>query len=144
MYNKLKRAGVNAVLTRSDDTYISLQSRVGISVKNNANAFVSIHYNSSIIPSANGITTFYYNSAKDKALANVIHKEMVRHVNLRNRGVQFGNYFVLRENKRPAALLELGFLSNPMEEWTVSTNAYQEKISQAIYKAVVKYVNSCR
>lgn len=142
VYNKLKRAGVNAVLTRSDDTYISLQSRVGISVKNNANAFVSIHYNSSIIPSANGITTFYYNSAKDKALANVIHKEMVRHVNLRNRGVQFGNYFVLRENKRPAALLELGFLSNPMEEWTVSTNAYQEKISQAIYKAVVKYVNS--
>lgn len=142
VYDQLKKAGVNVSLTRNDDTYISLSSRVGIAERNNAAAFVSIHYNSSIIQSAKGITTFYHRSSKDKKLATILHQELIRHSALRNRGVQYGNYYVLRENSRPSALLELGFLSNAREEWIINTKAYQEQVSKAISKGIVKYIKS--
>lgn len=139
VYNKLKAMGADATLTRSDDTYISLNSRVYVSNRSKADAFISIHYDSSVYSSARGITTYYYNSSKDKKLASTIHQELTRKTSLRDRGIKFGNFHVLRENFQPAALLELGFLSNPTEEWTVTTNAFQEQASQAIYNGLVKY-----
>lgn len=140
VYNKLKAIGANVILTRSDDTYISLNSRVYTSNKQNTDAFISIHYDSSIYSSASGLTTYYYSSSKDQPLAEAIHQQLVKNTNLRDRGVRFGNFHVLRENIRPAALLELGFLSNPTEEWTINTNVFQEQVSQAIYNGIISYI----
>ncbi|WP_243290663.1 SH3 domain-containing protein [Bacillus sp. FJAT-47783] len=138
-YNKLKANGANVTLTRSDDTYISLNSRVYTSNRQKADAFISIHYDSSIYTSATGHTAYYYSSSKDKSLAQSINQQLVKRTNLRNRGVRYGNYHVLRENRHPSTLLELGFLSNPSEEWTVNTSVFQEQASQAIYNGLVNY-----
>ncbi|WP_243386211.1 SH3 domain-containing protein [Bacillus kexueae] len=141
VYNKLKAQGADVKLTRSDDTYISLNSRVYTSNKQKTDAFISIHYDSSIYSTASGITSFYYSSTKDKPLAEVIQKQLIKNTNLRDRGVKFGNFHVIRENYYPAVLLELGFLSNPTEEWTINTSVFQEQVSQAIYNGVVSYLN---
>jgi N-acetylmuramoyl-L-alanine amidase len=139
LYQKLNATGAKVTLTRSDDTYISLNSRVYMSNYHKADAFISIHYDSSIYTSASGLTAYYYHSSKDKKLASTIHQQLVKNTKLRDRGVKYGNFHVLRENSRPATLLELGFLSNPTEEWTVTTNAYQEQATQAIYNGLVQY-----
>ncbi|MDA6790854.1 N-acetylmuramoyl-L-alanine amidase, partial [Escherichia coli] len=55
---KLKKAGANVILTRSSDTFPTLEERVGIAKRNNAEIFVSIHANSGE-PSANGTETYY-------------------------------------------------------------------------------------
>lgn len=54
-------------------------------------------------------------------------------------GLSFGNYHILRENPLPAALIELGFLSNPYDESIVRKAAYQRKAAQAIAEGLADY-----
>ncbi|RBW70433.1 SH3 domain-containing protein [Bacillus taeanensis] len=136
---KLKAAGASVSMTRTDDYYTSLSYRVSLSHYYKADAFISIHYDSALQSSAKGITTYYYSPSKDQELGQNIQKELAKGTGLFNRGVRFGNFHVLRNNGQPAVLLELGFLSNPQEEYFVRTNSYQEKASQSIYNGLIRY-----
>jgi N-acetylmuramoyl-L-alanine amidase len=139
VYDKLKSAGANVFLTRSNDTYISLNSRVSTSHYRNAEAFISLHYDSTTDRSASGTTTYYYNTIKDGSLASAMNTEVVKQAKLKNRGTKFGNFYVLRENKMPSVLLELGFVSNRTEEVTINTSSYQERASQGVFNGLTQY-----
>ncbi|OCA82452.1 hypothetical protein A8F94_21355 [Bacillus sp. FJAT-27225] len=134
----LQKSGAKVIYTRSTDTYLTLAKRVSISNLNLAHAFLSIHYNAFSKTSA-GIETYYYNSSKDKALASSIQNSVIAQTKMKNLGTKYGNYHVLRENKRPAALLELGYISNPYEEKTVATSAFQQKAAQGIHDGLFNY-----
>ncbi|USK84755.1 N-acetylmuramoyl-L-alanine amidase [Peribacillus asahii] len=136
----LKKAGAKVVMTRSTDTYLTLSQRVAISHNNKADAFVSLHYNASSSSSAKGIETFYWaTNVNEKTLAQYVQGEVVKQTGLSNRGVKTGNFHVIRENKKPAILVELGFLSNATERKKVSTETYQYKSAIGIYKGLEKY-----
>lgn len=134
----LQQAGANVVMTRKDDTFISLPGRVSVSHQHNADAFISIHYNSAG-PSANGIMSFYYSAEKERQLAKAIQESLIKYTNRNDMGVRFGNFHVIRENKKPAVLLELGFLSNPAEEQIVKSDAFQQNAAKAIYEGIARY-----
>ena len=136
--NKLKAAGANVVLTRSNDTYISLNSRVRTSHYYSADAFISIHYDSITDRSVRGTTGFYYHSYQ-KSLASTLHSAVVQYTNLKDRGVRYGDYHVLRENKQNAVLLELGYLSNPTEETLITSPQFQEKAASGIFQGLASY-----
>jgi N-acetylmuramoyl-L-alanine amidase len=133
---KLRSAGATSILTRNQDVYVSLSNRVSLSHYYQADAFVSLHFDSSLYPSANGITTYYHSKSKDYSLGESLQNELVKQTSLSNRGVKSGNYHILRHNKRPSVLLELGFLSNLSEEAHVSTSHYQEQITTAIFNGL--------
>ncbi|USK59448.1 N-acetylmuramoyl-L-alanine amidase [Peribacillus asahii] len=136
----LKKAGAKVIMTRSTDTYLTLAQRVVVSHNNKADAFVSLHYNSSSSSSAKGIETFYWaTNVNEKTLAQYVQGEVVKQTGLSNRGVRTGNFHVIRENKKPAILIELGFLSNATERKKVSTETYQYKSAIGIYKGLEKY-----
>ncbi|MBY6036475.1 SH3 domain-containing protein [Fictibacillus nanhaiensis] len=136
---ELSKAGAVVILTRSDSTYVSLNKRVEISHYHFADAFISLHYNSAHDSRASGLLTFYYGQ-KDTKLAEAVHSGLV-HANtgLSGGNVRFGNFHVLRENKQPAVLVELGFLSNPFDEMTVRSNAFQSKAATGITNGLAKY-----
>jgi N-acetylmuramoyl-L-alanine amidase len=136
--NKLKAAGANVILTRTYDSYISLDSRVRSAHYHGADAFISLHYDSINDRSVKGTSTFYYHSYQ-KPLASTLHSSVVQYTNLKDRGVRLGNYHVIRENKQKAVLIELGYLSNPTEEAYVSTAQYQEKAATGIYQGLARY-----
>ncbi|WP_253907687.1 N-acetylmuramoyl-L-alanine amidase [Bacillus sp. WMMC1349] len=138
---KLKDAGANVYMTRDDNFFVSLQSRVEISHQWNADAFISIHFDSFTHSSVRGNTAYYYSTVKDQKLAADIQSEIEKQSSLPSRGVLFGDYFVLRENKQPAALFELGYLSHPQEEAIVSTNDYQERVTEGILSGLEDYFN---
>ncbi|MGG3739482.1 SH3 domain-containing protein [Aeribacillus pallidus] len=138
LYEKLKLSGATVILTRKNDSYISLNSRVATSHLNDADAFISIHYDSINNLSVGGFTTYYYHSYQ-KRLAQSIHSKIASYVHLKDRGVKKGNYHVIRENKKPGALLELGYISNPTEELTVRASWYQDQVTSAIYEGLVNY-----
>ncbi|WP_144599946.1 N-acetylmuramoyl-L-alanine amidase family protein, partial [Siminovitchia fortis] len=75
---KLRASGANVYLTRSDDTFISLQSRVATSHYRNADAFISLHYDSAMDQSVRGSTAYYYHAAKDQQLASSVHSEVAK------------------------------------------------------------------
>ena len=52
---------VEVVMTRTDDTYVPLESRTEIANKEAAHLFISIHANSSQVKSVRGVETFFLN-----------------------------------------------------------------------------------
>ena len=53
--------GAEVIYTRSDDTFVPLETRTAIANKAQADLFLSIHANSSPEPSARGVETYYLN-----------------------------------------------------------------------------------
>jgi N-acetylmuramoyl-L-alanine amidase len=139
LFDKLKASEANVVLTRTSDVYVSLRSRVSLSHYRNADAFISVHYDSVADRSVRGITSYFYKSSLDAPLAASIQNEMIKHTKLRDRGHRLGNYHVLRDNKQPSVLLELGYLSNSTEELTIISGNFQENISNGIYYGLAQY-----
>jgi N-acetylmuramoyl-L-alanine amidase len=136
--DRLKAAGANVILTRSNDTYISLSSRVRASHINGADAFISIHYDSIEDKTVRGTTSFYYHTFQ-KGLASSLHSAVLQYTNLKDRGVRYGDYHVLRENKQYAVLLELGYLSNPTEEILIKSQQFQEQAAIGIFQGLAGY-----
>lgn len=134
----LQKAGAKVIYTRSTDVYLTLANRTAISNQNLADAFISVHYNA-LNTTSTGIMTFYYNSAKDLALASSLQNAIISKTKMKNLGTKYGNYHVLRENKRPAALLELGFISNPYEEKIISSSTFQNNAVQGAYNGLFNY-----
>jgi N-acetylmuramoyl-L-alanine amidase len=56
-----ERLGAEIIYTRSDDTFIPLETRTAIANKAQADLFLSIHANSSSDASARGVETYYLN-----------------------------------------------------------------------------------
>lgn len=136
--DKLERTGATVILTREEDTYVSLEERVQLANAYHPDAYISIHYDSADQAEIQGITQYYYHSSQ-KGLAVAIDKSMEDYNITKNRGSRFGNYQVLRHNSFPSVLLELGYLSNHEEESTVISPQFQEQITTAIYEGLVKY-----
>lgn len=138
----LKAAGAKVVMSRTTDVYLSLSERVEVSHQYNADAFVSIHYNSNPSPSPHGIETYYWaTNVNELVMARYVQQEVIMQTGLYDRGVKTGDFHVIRENGNAAILVELGFLSNPAELEIVSTSAYQKKAATGIYKGLEKYFN---
>ncbi|MGM9920677.1 MAG: N-acetylmuramoyl-L-alanine amidase [Bhargavaea sp.] len=139
--SKLRAAGAEVILTRETDEYVGLRKRVSLSNQSGADAFISLHYDATTDHSVRGFTTYYQKSVEE-SLAEYVNNSLGKSVNLKDRGVQKGNYLVLRENRQPAILIELGFLSNLSEERRVKNPEYREQATDGIYKGIIKYFDS--
>lgn len=139
--SKLRAAGADVILTRESDTYVDLRKRVAISHQYAADAFISIHYDAIDDSSVSGFTTYYTNTYQQE-LAEYVHAGLAEKVTLRDRGARAGNYLVLRENRQPAILLELGYLSNAGEERAVTTDHYREQATLGIYQGILNYFDA--
>jgi N-acetylmuramoyl-L-alanine amidase len=131
----LKRAGYGVVMTRKSDKFMTLPSRVAISNRRRGAIFVSIHYNWARNSGASGTETFYFNS-KSYPLAANIQRELARFSN--NRGVKRARFHVLRNNLRPSALVECGFLSNSGDARKVRSSSHRQRLADAIVRGIVK------
>lgn len=126
------------VMTRNRDAYVSLPTRVSSAHFHGADAFISIHYDSNNDRTVRGMTTYYYHSYQKK-LAESLQASTANETKFKNRGARFGDYHVIRENRRTAALIELGYLSNAEEEMAVSANHFQDAASSGIVNGLAHY-----
>ena len=58
-----------------------------------------------------------------------------------DRGLKAESWFVVRNAKMPAVLVELGFVTNEKEAQLLSTSSYLKKLSQGIYNGVADFIN---
>ena len=70
-----ERLGAEIIYTRSDDTFIPLETRTAIANKAQADLFLSIHANSSQDETARGVETYYLNFTSDNAALDVAARE---------------------------------------------------------------------
>ncbi|MDZ5712324.1 SH3 domain-containing protein [Jeotgalibacillus haloalkalitolerans] len=138
LYHMLSSTGANVIMTREDDRYVDLYSRVAISRDHQADAFISLHYDAINDRSVKGFTTYYY-GGPDEALADSVHEGLSDSMTVKNRGMQHGNFLVLRDNSAPSVLLELGFISNPSEEASINNDRFREMAATGIYNGLTEY-----
>lgn len=106
-----------------------------------ADLFVSIHCNSFSNPQANGIETLVYPGSTNSAkLANCIQNQLVKTLQLTDRGVkERSDLGVLRETYMPAVLTEIAFISNDKEEKILASAGGRNTIAAAIARGVTDY-----
>ena len=161
---QLKRAGFNASLTRTGDTFVELPERPDMARRRGADLFISVHWNA--LPGKNevsGAQVFCLtpagasssnaggeiigggrkagnrNDAKNMLLAYELQKSLLKNVGMEDRGVRRARYWVLREAGMPAVLIEGGFMTNPTEAKRIYDAAYRRQMARAIVGGVLAY-----
>lgn len=164
----LENDGIDVVMTRSRDVFVQLRERARIANKYPDHIFISIHYNSVWVKSANGIETFSmtprgvgstsaggrirrsdytsYNGNKhdrhNTLLMNYMHEElMTHHTEKGDRGLKRARFLVLREVKIPAVLVEGGFMSHYIDARLIRSESYKKKVAAAVYRATKRYID---
>jgi N-acetylmuramoyl-L-alanine amidase len=148
-----RQAGATAILTREGDYELTdrenkpgfsnrdeLQSRLDLADKNNANLYISIHLNSYPSPDCEGAQVFYHPRSVDShRLASLIQQELINRLGDSYRWAKAEDFFVLRDLKRPAIVVEAGFMSHPREGVLLTEPAYQNKVAWCVYAGVVQF-----
>lgn len=134
----LKDRGYTVVMTRDNDSDVTLNDRCKIANKARASLFVSIHRNSSTSPDATGMEMWVHSSSPtdDMLLAQNI-LDCLDTLNITNRGIYSGyrdgadmNYYINRHTKMPSVLAEIDFISNKNDNKKYDENI--EKYAKAI------------
>lgn len=76
---------------------------------------------------------------KSSKYATYLVQEMAKSVKLVKNTHRFAGFAVLKAPDVPAALLEMGYLSNRTEEANLRTPAYRRKLADAVARAIDKY-----
>jgi N-acetylmuramoyl-L-alanine amidase len=72
-------------------------------------------------------------------LAELVQKQMANVAGLHNNGVKQAGFYVLVGAAMPNILVETGFLSNREDEKFLKSTTGQQKVAEALYRAIRKY-----
>jgi len=137
----LKQKGIRTKITRRSDVFISLPGRVSFGNRYSKSIFVSVHYNHVWKRDPQGLETFYYGS-EGKKLASHIQNGICRTMRTPNRGVKHARFYVIRNSKHPAALVECGFVSNSTERAKMKKAWYRQSLAEGIGEGILNYKRS--
>jgi N-acetylmuramoyl-L-alanine amidase len=135
----LQQQGIDVRLTRDSDFFVTLQGRTDMANQIDADLFVSIHANSmgKGRPDVNGMETYFFG---DRRLSDVIHRNKLRTVDMRDRGVRRARFFVLRNARMPSTLLELGFVTGAEDARKLSDPNFQRRMAAGIARGIIEYI----
>ena len=139
----LETSGYKVGMTREEDSRMKLGDRASFANKRNAKVFVSIHCNASENHKGNGIETFYteQKESEDLLLAGMIQDAVIKQTDAFDRGIKAADYTVIVRTNMPAALIEVGFLTNEVENQMLQNDEYLNKLAQGIAEGIVQYLN---
>lgn len=137
----LEQQGVQAIMTRDSDYFVTLEGRTVMANRANANLFVSIHANAISLsrPDVNGVETYYLQSGQ--ALAQSIQNSILQTFPyMRNRGVRQARFYVLRNSRMPATLVETGFVTGEQDAALLSDPRWRSQMAGAIARGILNYL----
>ncbi|HET7578393.1 MAG TPA: N-acetylmuramoyl-L-alanine amidase CwlD [Bacillales bacterium] len=151
----LQQAGALVLMTREKDQDLAdksiqklsrrktqdLHRRVEFVEKMSPDLVVSIHLNA--IPSSrwHGAQTFFDpHMTESEDVARFIQSSLRYNLENTTRYAKaISNIYLLKTVNVPAALVEVGFLSNPTEKDLLNTESYQKKVAASIYQGILRY-----
>lgn len=181
----LEARGVHVILTRDDDTFLSLPQRTTYATTDR-NLFVSLHANAADNHRAQGIETWVFGQPLDPAmielailengggdvgsarteeaasiasdiagdilretqlnsslaLANVVQDRLVSATGAVDRGVRQNLFYVIRNSRIPAILVELGFVSHEEEGPRLTEEDYQATLADALADGIMEFLEN--
>lgn len=141
--------GQKPMMTRTNNTCLTLERRAGVANEHQVDVFVSIHCNSAENPKATGfeVWTTRGDTAAD-GLAEQVYCAITERVSeMRGRpdrsdgdSDREADFYVLRKTKAPAVLVELGFLSNPVDEALLLSDDLQARMAEGIVLGTCRWM----
>lgn len=166
---KLIQKGYKVRLTRSGDTFPSLDQRVSLweKARPKPDLFISIHCNAASNRNVSGLETFIStplnvpstsdekpntkasasnpHSRRNTLLAYYVQRAMVKQLpESPDRGIKHAKFYVIRNVGCPAILVETGFISNWTECRKLSSDSYQNEVANAILTGILHYSSQVR
>ncbi len=160
----LRAAGYKTILTRDDDRYLSLAERATVGNEKKNSLFVSIHFNDGERAAASGVETYFAERQRatapglmgwlsffkpaaesqplltqSESLARSLQAALVEHTRAVDRGTKTAQFYVIRNVRHPAALVEGGFITNPQDVTKLTTDKYRQEIAAAICDGIRHY-----
>lgn len=179
----VSRYKYRVMLTRGNDSFVSLKDRGTLANENGASVFVSIHTNAAPRKSAMGVETYFLGmGANDRARETAAREngELVKSVSddqvqniltdllsttkinassrlagrvqnhmaaalkkydgVKSLGVKEGPFFVLHDTNMPSILVELGFITNSVEERRLDSPAYLNLLAFSIARGIHEFL----
>ena len=147
------------IMTRESDGSLSTQQRNQISRATQADLLISIHAGGAFSEATSGFALFYSdpapqqqsslrgislrpvdNSKVSYEIAEFIAQHLSTTTSAPSRGIHSIPNAMLSQSSRPSLLIEVGCLTNTLEEAKLRDEAYQMSIAEGIAKGVQQYL----
>lgn len=135
--NKLSVLNEDIIFITNEHYDVSLEERVKRANLTNADLFISIHadaYNEK--DKASGGTIFY-NSDKGKYFADIFTKKLqLYEYDIKMRQPKQANFYVIKETKMPAILIELGFMTTKNDLNFLINEVFRNKTAKILNRII--------
>lgn len=155
LYLVLRSQGIPAVLNRTGDYALSdenrwhpsrsrhqrdLSQRRGLADEIAVQLLVSLHVNWSRRPSASGPLVLHQEEGRSALLAAFLQDALNREYGSRRLPKVGKPYYLLNLVKRPAVIVELGFLSSPADRAKLTDPRWQQRLAEAVAAGIRQYL----
>jgi len=139
----LQEEEARVFMTRTKDTSLGMTERIDMLQKENPDFLISIHLNSSIKDSVQGVST-YYRYIGFRPLTYYIQQSMLE-LGLADFGnVGNFNFALSGPTDYPNCLVEVAFLSNPEDEKRLLDPDFHQAVAEKIVQGIKNWLKSCR
>ncbi len=162
----LQSYGFQVRFVRTSDIKVPLERIPVIQRQHRSDLFVSLHVNSAKDRSVSGLETYCLTPAyapssgsnkikrevkpgnrfdnNNLVLAHNIQKGMLKRTGAADRGIKRANFVILRELNAPGVLIEVGFISNSLEERRLNNSVYIDALARGIADGIINYRRSIK
>jgi N-acetylmuramoyl-L-alanine amidase len=150
--------GYEAIMTRGDDSFLTLQERVEFTNQQQADLFVSVHANAMPGNSkTRGALILYHDNSyqqedypaspemaeltpQSKEFAQVVLNHFIDSTGMENRGIVKSAVYVVRMGTIPSILVETGFLTNREDAALLANDETRTQMALAIGQGIDAYM----
>ena len=136
---RLEKAGVEkVVLTRADDSILSLEERVKIGNAENDAVFVSLHFSGGGDADAKGARVFVAPNDQSKELGRSIQQSLAGRQEVAKTLEPF-RFHTIRPVRHPAVLIELAYLSHADDFSAVTAEDYPARCAEVLAEGIRRF-----
>lgn len=144
----LKESGIQAIMTRQDDSTVELEKRIQFANSYNAALLVSVHNEMHPDSSANGTITSYYHSGDESGYgitgekaAQIIQSNLVEQLGTKDQGLRNVKLKILEQVNMPAVSTAVSYITNESDREKLMTEEFRVKAAQAICDGIIEVLN---
>lgn len=130
-------------MTRETDISIGMQERMEMLKKEEPDFLISIHLNSSVKDSVNGVSTYYkhigFRPLTQLILNRLLELELAEFGNVGN-----FNFALSAPTEYPNCLVEVAFLSNKEDEKKILDPVFHKQVAKKIVEGIKDWLKSCK
>jgi N-acetylmuramoyl-L-alanine amidase len=142
LVGRMSATGMEALLSRREDTCPAEAERAAFANEANADLVLSLHSDANRSMYAQGLATFHFGngsgatSTVGEALAGLIQRELLTRTAMLDCGSQARTWELLRLTRMPAVRVELGYLTHIGDRTKLLDPGFRDVVAEGILVAV--------